>query len=268
VDFAYIIRAIMTLEGIALQLDPEFDIWAVSAPYAARMMLTFPDPSIRRRLMDELLTDEGGLDWERLGNLAALASRDTGFRLKTEGLAEPALDMLLSPEGAALRRALIAELMDDPESAAEYVDQLAPLVSADSSVSGRAILYKLVGFLLSPEGEETRVQLMAGFREGDNGDRGLDLARVMDLASMASRLHPDFRTGTLISAVGGYLLSEEGKPARNQLLVAGAQWAIGGLASVLGRLAQPVEPPQEMPALVEGEQEAGGHLPVADQVGV
>jgi predicted unusual protein kinase regulating ubiquinone biosynthesis (AarF/ABC1/UbiB family) len=267
VDFAYVIRAIMTLEGIALQLDPDFDIWAVSAPYAARMMLTFPDPSIRRRLMDELLTEDGGLDWERLGNLAALASRDTGFRLKTEGLAEPALDMLLSPEGAALRRALIAELMTDPESAAEYVDQLAPLVSADSSVSGRAILTKLVAFLLSPEGEETRVQLMAGFREGDNGDRGLDLARVMDLASMAGRLHPDFRTGTLISAVGGYLLSEEGKPARNQLLVAGAQWAIDGLTSALGRLAQPTEPPRQPPVLVEGEQEAVGQLPVADQVG-
>ncbi|MGD9148379.1 MAG: AarF/ABC1/UbiB kinase family protein, partial [Anaerolineae bacterium] len=39
VNFAYITRSIMTLEGISLQLDPDFDIWAVSAPYAARMML-------------------------------------------------------------------------------------------------------------------------------------------------------------------------------------------------------------------------------------
>ena len=86
VDFAYIVRAIMTLEGISLQLDPDFDIWAVSAPYAARMMLTFPDPSLRQRLLDELLTDDGGLDWQRLEHLAALAAHDDGFQLETEGL--------------------------------------------------------------------------------------------------------------------------------------------------------------------------------------
>ncbi|MGC9332616.1 MAG: ABC1 kinase family protein, partial [Anaerolineae bacterium] len=59
VNFALIVRAIMTLEGISLQLDPEFDIWAVSAPYATRMMLTVPNPSLRQRLMDELLTEQG-----------------------------------------------------------------------------------------------------------------------------------------------------------------------------------------------------------------
>jgi predicted unusual protein kinase regulating ubiquinone biosynthesis (AarF/ABC1/UbiB family) len=253
VNFAYITRSIMTLEGISLQLDPDFDIWAVSAPYAARMMLTMPNPNLRRKLLDELLTDDGGLDWQRLQDLAALAAHDTVFQLETEGLVEPALDMILSPEGADLRRALIAELLNDPESAAQSVDQLAPLLTTDRSLSGRAILDKLVAFLLSSEGEETRAQLSAELRNGDNGYSSMDLVRILDVASMASRLHPEFRTSTLISSVGSYLMSEEGKPARNQILTSSAQWVVGGITGALGRLSQPATGSDQPLELAQGE---------------
>jgi predicted unusual protein kinase regulating ubiquinone biosynthesis (AarF/ABC1/UbiB family) len=253
VNFAYITRSIMTLEGISLQLDPDFDIWAVSAPYAARMMLTMPNPNLRRKLLDELLTDDGGLDWQRLQDLAALAAHDTAFQLETEGLVEPALDMLLSPEGAGLRQALITELLTDPESAAQSVDQLAPLLTTDRSLSGRAILDKLVVFLLSSEGEETRAQLSAGLRKGDNGHTSMDLVRVLDLASLASRLHPEFRTSTLISSVGSYLMSKEGKPARNQILTSGAEWVVGGIVGALGRLSQPATGSNPSVDLAQGE---------------
>jgi hypothetical protein len=239
VNFAYITRAIMTLEGISLQLDPEFDIWSVSAPFAVRMMLGIPSPSLRKRLLDELLTSTGELDWARIEDLASLASHGTAFQLDTEGLAEPALDMLLSPEGAELRTALIADLLSEPEVAAQRVEYLAPLLTSDRSVSGRAILDKLVAFVLSEEGRETRSQLTSGLRTGENGRNRLDLSRLLDLASTAGRLHPEFRTGALLGSVGTYLLSEEGKPARSQLLVAGAQWAVGGLVSALNRLSQP-----------------------------
>jgi predicted unusual protein kinase regulating ubiquinone biosynthesis (AarF/ABC1/UbiB family) len=250
-DFALIVRAVMTLEGISLQLDPDFDIFAVSAPYAVRMMLTFPDPSLRQRLLDELLTDDGGLDWQRLQQLALLATRDTAFQLETEGLAEPALDMLLSPEAAALRTALVADLVRVPQSSTDHIERLAALLTADPSVSGRAILDRLVAFLLAPEGEETRVQLVTGLRSNGNGS--FDLARVMDLASMAGRLHPEFRASTLIRALGGYLLSEGGNAARSQLLTAGAQRAIDGLAGALSRLARPTSPPRPVIVLTEGD---------------
>ncbi len=249
VDFAYIVRAIMTLEGISLQLDPDFDIWAVTAPYAARMMLTFPDPSLRRRLMDELLTEGGALDWDRLQQLTLLASHDTAFHLDTEGLVEPALNMLLSSEGAALRRALVAELLQAPGSSAGRVEVLAPLLTADRSLSGREILDRLIAFLLSDDGEETRGQLAEGLRTGNNGNRQTDWTRLRQLASLARQLHPDFSMGTLVRALGGYLLSEEGRPVRNQALAAGAQWVADGLAGALFRLTRPAVPtrPQIMP---------------------
>jgi predicted unusual protein kinase regulating ubiquinone biosynthesis (AarF/ABC1/UbiB family) len=239
VDFAYITRAIMTLEGISLQLDPSFDIWSVSAPYAVRMMLSIPSPNVRRRLLDELLTDTGELNWERIEDLASLASQNTSFQLDTEGLAEPALDMILSPEGADVRTALISDLLSKPEVAAQRVEQLAPLLTTDRSASGRAILDRLVAFVLSEEGEETRAQLSSALRAGENGQSRLDISRLLNLASIAGRLHPEFRTGTLLGSVGSYLLSPEGKPARTQLLVAGAQWVTGGLVTALNRISQP-----------------------------
>lgn len=245
VNFAYITRAIMTLEGISQQLDPSFDIWAVSAPYAARMMLTIPNPRLRQRLLQELLTEEEGIDWSRLQDLAALAAHDTVFHLETEGLAEPALDMLLSSEGATLRRALVRDLLQEPDRASQHIEKLAPLLTSDRSLSGRAILDKLVAFILSSEGEETRLQIIAGLRTGNNGHSRLDLARFLDLASMASRLHPEFSASTFLGALGGYLLSEAGKPARSQLLNAGTQWAVGAMVNTFGRMARLPETPPE-----------------------
>jgi predicted unusual protein kinase regulating ubiquinone biosynthesis (AarF/ABC1/UbiB family) len=253
VDFAFIVRAIMTLEGISLQLDPDFDLFAVSAPYAARMMLTFPSPPLRRRLMDELLTGDGHLDWDRLEQLATLAVRDDGFRLETEGLAEPALDMLFSPEGANLRQALITDLVTEPELATGRFDKLGRLLTSDSSLSGRAIVDRLVAYLLSSEGEESRAQLLAGLRTGANGHSRVDWVRVMDVATVAGRLHPEFRTGMVIRSLGGYLFSEEGKPLRNQLVSAGAQRLADGIAGVLNWLAKPTPPPPRSVALAKSE---------------
>lgn len=242
IDFAYIVRSIMTLEGISLQLDPEFDVFAVSAPYAAGMMLTFPDPSLRERLMDELLTESGRLDWQRLEQLAAFASRDHGFRLETSGLVEPALDMLLSPEGARLRRAFVDELFTASDATRERVAELAPLLARDSSLSGREVLDRVIGFLFSSEGRDTREQLALGLRSGENGG-GLGLANMVDLLSLAGQLHPEFRASTLLRALGGYFFSERGREARAQVLAAGAQRLVDGLASRLARLSRPATTP-------------------------
>ena len=81
----------------------------------------------------------------------------------------------------------------------------------------------------------------------------MDLVRVLDLASLASRLHPEFRTGTVLSSVGSYLISEEGKPARNQLLTSGAQWVMGGIAGALGRLSQSTTGSNHKAELAPGE---------------
>jgi hypothetical protein len=151
--------------------------------------------------------------------------------------------MLLSPEGATLREALVDDLLEAPEASTAHIENLAPLLTSDPSVSGQAIIERLIAFLLSPEGERTRAHLIAGLRSRNGGTAGsasssggLDMNRLMDLASLAGRLHPEFRVSTLIRALSSYLFSEEGKPVRNQLLLDGAQRLAEG---VLGQLNRP-----------------------------
>ncbi len=250
IDFAYIVRSILTLEGISLQLDPGFDIFAVSAPYATSMMLTFPDPSLRQRLMDELLTERGTLNWQRLEQLAVLAGRDNGFQLETAGLVAPALDMLLSPEGARLRHALVSELLTASDVSRERFGKLAPLLAGDSSLTGRDILDRVVAFIFSAEGRDTREQLAQGLRTDRNGG-GSGLRDMIELLSLAGQLHPDFRTSTLLRALGGFFFSERGKEARGQLLAAGAQRLIDGITGQLARLSRTPAPPSPVAATGE-----------------
>jgi hypothetical protein len=146
-------------------------------------------------------------------------------------------------------------MLRSPQAAGDHVDWLAPLISADPTISGQAILERLVAFLLSEEGAGTRAQLAKGLRGNGDGSGGFDLERAMELASLAGRLHPEFRTSTLVRALGGYLLSERGGPARQQLLTATAQRVVDGLASQLNHLARPVPPPTTTALAIEGECE-------------
>jgi predicted unusual protein kinase regulating ubiquinone biosynthesis (AarF/ABC1/UbiB family) len=258
INFALIVRAIITLEGISLQLDPDFDIFVVSAPYAVRMMLTLPDPGLRQRLMDELLTAEGELDWQRLQQLTRLAVHEQGFRLETDGLAGPALDMVLSPEGAALRRALVAELLRAPEARDGRLDGLAQLLTADPTLSAQQILDRLVAFIFSAEGAETRAQLTAGFRS--NGR--FDLDRLLGISSVAGRLNPGFRVGSLLRSIGGYFFSPQGKPARDDLLKTGAEHLMAGLLGSLNREpSREASRPRSIPAVGSGPRQPVPHSP-------
>ena len=245
VNFGLIARAIITLEGISLQLDPDFDIFTVSAPYAVRMMLTLPDPALRERLMAELLTSAGALDWQRLHQLSSLAAHEQVFHLppdgslcadpSTDSLVGPVLDMLLSPEGTALRRAIVAELVAAPESTERNLAGLGQLLSTDPALPPQKIMDRLVAFVFSPQGAETRAQLAAGFKSSGR----FDLMRLLDLSSSAGRLGSSFRTGAILRSVGGYLLSKQGKPARDDLIRAGAERILGGVLNTLDRLQQP-----------------------------
>jgi hypothetical protein len=76
----------------------------------------------------------------------------------------------------------------------------------------------------------------------------------MELAGMAGRLHPEFTASTLVRSLGGYLLSEEGKPTRNQLLEKGAQRLLDGIAGQLNRLGQPATTPSQTVVLSTKEK--------------
>jgi hypothetical protein len=127
-------------------------------------------------------------------------------------------------------------------------------LSADPAVSGSRVMDRLVAFLFSPEGEDTRKQLAAGL---SNTDDGLDPRRIVKLANLAQQLHPDFRLSTLLLAFGGYLFSDRGKPARDDLLANSAERIVGALVGQLNRLVRGPARAMQRDATARGNEKAG-----------
>ncbi|BAU64783.1 ABC-1 domain protein [Stanieria sp. NIES-3757] len=123
--FALIIRSLITQEGLALSLNPNFKIVEVSYPYVSRRLLTGESPQLRKRLLEVLIKD-GKFQWERLENMLAIARADEAFDLLPT--AQLGLQYLLSDEGKYLRRQLLLALTEDERLHTEEVQRLWGLV--------------------------------------------------------------------------------------------------------------------------------------------
>ena len=126
--FALIIRSLVTQEGIALSLNPNFKIVEVAYPYVARRLLTGETPGFRRRLLNVLFKD-GKSQWQRLENLIAIARSDNSFDLLPT--ARLGLQYFLSDEGQFLRRQLLLALTEDDRLHTQEVQRIWNLVKDD-----------------------------------------------------------------------------------------------------------------------------------------
>jgi predicted unusual protein kinase regulating ubiquinone biosynthesis (AarF/ABC1/UbiB family) len=126
--FALIIRSLVTQEGLALSLNPEFKIVDIAYPYVARRLLMGETPSLRRRLLEVLFKD-GKLQWQRLENMLAIARSDDNFDLlPTAGMG---FSFLMSDEGQYLRQQIVKALTEDNRLHTDEVQKLWELVKAD-----------------------------------------------------------------------------------------------------------------------------------------
>ncbi|WP_390631199.1 ABC1 kinase family protein [Leptothermofonsia sichuanensis] len=126
--FALIIRSLVTQEGLALTLNPDFRIVDVAYPYVAKRLLTGESPELRRRLLEVLFKD-GRFQWERLENLITIARTDRKFDLLPT--AQLGLQFLLSDEGSYLRRQLLIALTEDDRLHTVEVQRLWHLIKDD-----------------------------------------------------------------------------------------------------------------------------------------
>lgn len=126
--FALIIRSLVTQEGIALSLNPDFKIVEVGYPYIARRLLTGESPALRRRLLNVLFKD-GKFQWQRLENLITIARTDSQFDVLPT--AKMGLEFILSEEGKFLRRQLVLAITEDDRLHTEEVQHLWDLVKDD-----------------------------------------------------------------------------------------------------------------------------------------
>lgn len=127
--FALIIRSLVTQEGLALSLNPNFKIVEIAYPYVAQRLLTGESPELRRRLIEVLFKD-GKLQWHRLENLIAIA-RSNNENFDILPTAQLGLQYLFSDEGQFLRRQVILALVEDDRLHTDEVQRLWNLIKDD-----------------------------------------------------------------------------------------------------------------------------------------
>jgi predicted unusual protein kinase regulating ubiquinone biosynthesis (AarF/ABC1/UbiB family) len=130
--FALIIRSLVTQEGVALSLNPDFKIVDIAYPYIARRLLRGETTSLRRRLLEVLFKD-GKFQWQRLENLLQIARNDEQFDILPT--ARLGLQFLMSEEGHYIRNRLILAITEDDRLHTEEVQKLWELVKDDVTPS-------------------------------------------------------------------------------------------------------------------------------------
>ncbi len=98
--YALIIRSLVTLEGIAINVDPDFKVLSKAYPYVAKRLLTDPAPELRASLRD-LLFKDNSFRWNRLENLLRNASSSSDYDLPR--VLDQATDYLFSERGELIR---------------------------------------------------------------------------------------------------------------------------------------------------------------------
>ncbi|HEY9798630.1 MAG TPA: AarF/ABC1/UbiB kinase family protein [Leptolyngbyaceae cyanobacterium] len=106
--YALIIRSLVTLEGIAISVDPTFKVLSKAYPYVAKRLLTDPSPQLRASLKD-LLFKDGSFRWNRLENLLRNAGSSADYDLNQ--VLNQTLEFLFSERGAFIREQLVEEIV-------------------------------------------------------------------------------------------------------------------------------------------------------------
>ncbi|MGF1492015.1 MAG: ABC1 kinase family protein [Microcoleaceae cyanobacterium] len=126
--YALIIRSLVTLEGIAINVDPDFKVLSKAYPYVAKRLLTDPSPRLRTSLK-ELLFKEGEFRWNRLENLLKNASTTEDYDV--ELILDQALDFLVSERGEFIREKLAQEVVKNVDFASRNLIAQAQLKFAE-----------------------------------------------------------------------------------------------------------------------------------------
>jgi predicted unusual protein kinase regulating ubiquinone biosynthesis (AarF/ABC1/UbiB family) len=107
--YALIIRSMVTLEGIAIGINPNFKVLSKAYPYVAKRLLTDQSSELQNSLKD-LLFKDGSFRWNRLENLLRNAKDSPDYDF--DRVINQAVDFLLSERGAFIRERLVNEIVN------------------------------------------------------------------------------------------------------------------------------------------------------------
>ena len=111
--YALIIRSLVTLEGIAIYIDPNFKVLSEAFPYVAKRLLTDPADELRTSLQ-ELLFKDGKFRWNRLENLLKNARSNQEYDLNL--VVNQGVEFLSSKRGSFIRDRLIDEFFNSVDA--------------------------------------------------------------------------------------------------------------------------------------------------------
>jgi hypothetical protein len=106
--YALIVRSLLTMEGIAMSVDPNFKVLSAAYPYVAKRLLTDPAPALRTSLR-ELLFKDGSFRWNRLENLLRNARDNRDYDLNYA--LNQGVDFLFSERGEFIRERITEEVI-------------------------------------------------------------------------------------------------------------------------------------------------------------
>ncbi len=112
--FALIIRAVVSQEGLALRLDPEFKILKIAYPYIAKKLLTDNSDEIVNILLEVVFDNEGRIQINKLESLLNTLFKDTeNINADLIPVANAGLKLIVSEKGSEVRKNLLLSLVKD-----------------------------------------------------------------------------------------------------------------------------------------------------------
>ena len=127
--FALIIRAVISQEGLALRLDPDFKIIDLAYPYVAKRLLTSDTSEMINILLDVIFDQNGHIRVERIENLFNVLIQDSNTPAKELiPVAGAGMKLLISSKGYLIRKNLLMSIIKDEKIDTRDMKQLIKLV--------------------------------------------------------------------------------------------------------------------------------------------
>ncbi len=127
--FALIIRAVISQEGLAIRLDPDFKIIDLAYPYVAKRLLTSDTNEMINILLDVIFDHDGHIRVERIENLLDVLVQDSSTPAKELiPVAGAGLKLLTSSRGSLIRKNLLMSIIKNERIDTKDMKQLIKLV--------------------------------------------------------------------------------------------------------------------------------------------
>ncbi len=112
--FALIIRAVVSQEGLALRLDPEFKILKIAYPYIAKKLLTDNSEEILNILLEVVFDEKGQIQIDKVESLLNILFKDSeSINSDLIPVANAGLKLFVSKKGSEVRKNLLLSLIKD-----------------------------------------------------------------------------------------------------------------------------------------------------------